>query len=330
MKFNIKSKFRIFLIFTIILVQGTTACQKGGDGLRARDASPLPPMEGRELPGDIERFESFVYSVKKLKENYKNVIILDAREKGEYGKGHLPGAVQAHWTDWSNVNAKQGEKGWAVMLPNEVLKAKLGALGIDGTKPVVIYNDVFAGWGEDGRQLWTLRAYGLKNTYILNGGIKAWTASGGELVKTAPEVKAVNGPESASDANLNADTDFISARLASLKILDVREDEEFAGLKVYGEKQKGRVPGAKHIWFRDFYNTDGTLQAPAQIRARAESFGLNLKDEIVCYCTGGIRSGLAVIALRIAGFNSARNYNAGYSEWAGTGQKVDTQVLKKI
>jgi thiosulfate/3-mercaptopyruvate sulfurtransferase len=293
-------------------------------------AAPLSAIAGKELPGDKERFDSYVFSVEKLKKEYKKVIVLDARTRDEYNKGHLPGAVQAHWQDWSNVKVKQGEKGWAQIFPNVELKKKFGALGIDGKKPVVIYNDTLAGWGEEGRQLWTFRVFGLKNTYILNGGIKAWTETSGKLTKVVPTIKTITGPNPAPDLSLFASTDYLVSKLGSVNILDTREDEEYAGTKVYGEKQKGRIPGAKHIWFKDFYNADGTLLSPAQIRARVEAVGFKPADEVILHCTGGIRSGFATIALRIAGYDKARNYNVSFSEWAGTGQKIDSEVYKEL
>lgn len=294
------------------------------------EAAPLTALQGKELPEDQARFDSYVYSVEKLKKEYNNVIVLDARTKEEYDKGHLPNAVQAHWTDWSNVQVKQGEKGWAEILPNDVLKEKLGKLGIDGSKPVIIYNDPLVGWGEEGRQLWTLRVFGLENTYILNGGLKLWKESGGEVITEAPVIQTVNGPEPKPNLDLFASTDYLSSNLDNLKVIDSREDEEYAGVKTYGEKQKGRIPNSEHIWFKDYYNSDGTLQTPAQIRARVESVGYKTSDEIVNYCTGGIRSGFATVALKLAGFANVKNYNVSFSEWTGTGQKVDTKVYEKL
>jgi len=238
--------------------------------------------------------------------------------------------VQAHWKDWSNVQVKQGEKGWAVILPNEVLSEKFGTLGIDGTKSVVIYNDTLAGWGDEGRSLWTFRFFGLNNTFILNGGIKAWQESGGEITQTVPAVQPVKVPKPQANRSLFASLEDLSSKLGAVNVLDVREDEEYAGTEDYGEKLKGRIPSSKHIWFKDFYNADGTLQSPAQIRARLESLGFKSQDEVILYCTGGIRSGFATIALQIAGYDKARNYNASFSEWAGTGQAIDNVVLKEL
>lgn len=298
-------------------------------GLRTgENAAPLPPLVGEEKSGDKEIFNSYVYSIEKLKADYDNVIVLDARTKEEYDQGHLPGAVHAHWTDWSNVQVEQGKKGWAEIFSNDVLKEKLGQLGIDGSKSVVIYNNPLIGWGEEGRQLWTLRVYGVNNSYILNGGLKKWLEAGGEVTKAIPTVALLKGPEPNPNTDLFASTDYFVKNFENVKILDAREDEEFVGLKTYGEKSTGRIPNSQHVWFKDFYNPDGTLQTPAQIRARIQTLGYGTDDEIVSYCTGGIRSGFATIALKIAGVEKARNYNGSFSEWVGTGQTIDTEALK--
>lgn len=288
------------------------------------------PANVKELPGDQERFNSYVYSVDKLKEKYNDVIVLDARKQEEYDKGHLPNAVRAHWTDWSNVSVKQDSGNWAVIYSNDKLAELLGKLGIDGTKPVVIYADTQNGWGEEGRQLWTFREFGLTNTYILNGGIKAWKDAGGEITKATPNIKAVTVPKPNPNSDLFASTEYLAERLGKVNILDTREDEEFAGTKNYGEKTKGRVPGSKHIWFKDFYHADGTLLTPAETRARVEALGYKTDDEVVLYCTGGIRSGFTTMALQIAGYTKARNYNASFSGWTGTNQKIDNSILKEL
>lgn len=292
------------------------------------NAEPLPPLEGEEKSGDKEIFDRYVYSIEKLKANYNNVIVLDARTKEEYDQGHLPGAVHAHWTDWSNVQVEQGKKGWAEIFANDILKEKLGQLGIDGSKPVVIYNDPLLGWGDEGRQLWTLRVYGVTESYILNGGLKKWKESEGEVTTDVPTITHVNGPDPNPNPDLFASTEYLVGNFNNLKILDAREDEEFAGLKTYGEKSTGRIPTSQHVWFKDFYKPDGTLQTPAQIRARIQTLGYGTNDEIISYCTGGIRSGFVTIALKIAGFEKARNYNGSFSEWVGTGQIIDTEPLK--
>lgn len=312
---------------TVVKENGATRTIRDKDN----NSAVLPaPTDVKELAGDKERFDSYVYSVDKLKKDYDNVIVLDARAKEEYDKGHLPNAVQATWQDWSNMQVKQDNGEWAVIDSNDKLSELFGKLGIDGTKPVVIYTDTQAGWGEEGRQLWTFRVFGLTNTYILNGGIKAWKDAGGEITKDKSNIKAVTGPKANPNPNLFADRQYLVDRLDKVNILDTREDAEYAGTKNYGEKTNGRIPNSKHIWFKDFYNADGTLLTPAQTRARVEALGFKTDDEVILYCTGGIRSGFTTMMLQIAGYTKARNYNASFSGWAGTDQKIDKTVLKEL
>ena len=330
------------LLVLVILVTGFAGCGKkvsvvSSDGktrsVRTADnnSEVLPaPAAVTEKDGDQALFDSYVYSVDKLKENYANVIVLDARSQEEYDKGHLPNAVRATWQEWSNVDVKQDSGEWAHIKSYDELSKIFGALGIDGTKPVVIYTDTQAGWGEEGRQLWTFRVFGLTNTYILNGGIKAWKAAGGEVTTDATVITPVTGPTATPNESLLVETDYVAANLGKVNILDAREDAEYAGTKNYGEKTNGRIPTSKHIWFKDFYNADGTLLTPAQIRARVEALGYTTDQEVIVYCTGGIRSGFTTIILQAAGFTKARNYNVSFSGWAGTDQQIDSKVLTEL
>jgi thiosulfate/3-mercaptopyruvate sulfurtransferase len=288
------------------------------------------PANADAKTGDQERFDSFVWSVDKLKSQYNSVIVLDARAEGEYKKGHLPGAVRATWQEWSNMAVSQDSGEWGVIQPYEKLSEIFGNLGIDGTKPVVIYTDTNNGWGEEGRQLWTLRVFGLNNTYILNGGISAWEASGGEIAKDPTKITPVKGPAPNPNLALFASTQDVANGLGTVNLLDMREDQEYAGTKNYGEASKGRIPGAKHIWFKDFYTPDGFLLNPAQVRARLEAIGYESDAPVITYCTGGIRSGFAVVMLLIAGYDNVRNYNASFSGWTGTKQKIDQEVYKTL
>ncbi len=337
-----KNKKWLAVLIVLLAVSVLGACGKkesvvNSDGktrtIRTADnnSEVLPaPTETEELEGDQERVDSYIYSVDKLKENYDNVIVLDARTQEEYDKGHLPNAVRATWQEWSNVEVKQDSGEWAIIKPYDELSEIFGNLGIDGTKPVVIYTDTQAGWGEEGRQLWTFRVFGLTDTYILNGGIKGWKDAGGDIVKEATVITPVAGPTAAPNEALFADTQYVAEKLDSVNILDTREDAEFAGTKNYGEKTNGRIPNSKHIWFKDFYQADGTYLTPAQIRARVEALGYTTEEEVILYCTGGIRSGFTTIMLQTAGYTKARNYNGSFSAWAGTDQQIDKKVLKEL
>jgi len=272
---------------------------------------------------DQKLVDSYLVSVDWLKANQSKVIIVDTRPVADFEKGHIPGAVNTQWQALSEVSIKQSQDGWGLIYGQDKLAELFGKLGIDGSKTVITYNDPLAGWGEEGRVLWTLRVFGLNNSYALNGGLQAWKASKGEVTKDATKITPVTLKAPARNETLFASTSYLASKLGNVQLLDVREREEYDGKKNYGEVKNGRIPGAKWYWFHDFYNADGTIKTPAELRAIFTKLGFDPNKETIAYCTGGIRSGFSTIVLKIAGFTDAKNYNGSFSNWTATNQKIE-------
>ena len=107
---------------------------------------------------------------------------------------------------------------------------RIGALGVDGKKMVIAYCDA-GGWGQSGWTLWILRQAGIKNAKILEGGIGAWKAAGGQVTKTKNTNKAVAFTIKQYVPNYTATTEWINNNIGKpgLVILDVRTKPEFLG-----------------------------------------------------------------------------------------------------
>src|SRR5690606_42043388 len=69
-------------------------------------------------------------------------------------------------------------------------------------------------------------------------------------------------------------------------------------------------------WTEVFEENGQIRDADALVRQMRQA-GISPEDEIIAYCTAGIRSAHLVLALREAGFAKARNYDASFHEWAG-------------
>lgn len=246
-----------------------------------------------------------------------DAVILDARSAQDYAAGHLPGAVHVTWQSLADMNGKPGDTGWGTLLPPEQLAAAIGALGVSNDSHVVIYSASPAGWGEDGRIAWTLRSAGLEKVSILDGGIEAWRRAGGEISTEAIAPQPAQFTLAAPDVSLSVDKEGVKASLATARIIDSRSPEEFAGAQKYGEARGGHLPGAINIPWTRVFNENGTLLDPATLAAQMRQAGISPEDEIIAYCTAGIRSAHLVLALREAGFAKARNYDASFHEWAG-------------
>jgi len=271
-----------------------------------------------------KEMESYYVTPDWLKQNLDKVVIIDARAAKEYSAGHVKGAVNITWQMLSNMAVKQGEANWGVILPQAELEAKLSSLGIDGSKTVIVYNDP-AGLGEEGRVLWSLRVAGIENSKMLDGGYPAWTAAKGDTATDASTLTAVSfkimNPQ--YDA-LMTTTDYVKANKDKIKLVDTRSTEEYNGSTNHGEnyngtKALGHIEGAISLPYSQLYNDDGTIKSVADLKALFESKGLKPEDEIVTYCTVGIRSGFTAEILRMCGYTNVKNYNGSFSEWAGAG-----------
>lgn len=84
---------------------------------------------------------------------YKKMFIIDARDKGQFDKSHIPGAVNIEWRQVLNKR-------------NEIPK----------NKPVLTYCNTGSLSAQAG---FALRMAGYDNLRILQGGFEEWKAKGG-------------------------------------------------------------------------------------------------------------------------------------------------------
>ncbi|GMU09807.1 molybdopterin-synthase adenylyltransferase MoeB [Corallococcus caeni] len=91
---------------------------------------------------------------------------------------------------------------------------------------------------------------------------------------------------------------------AKVKLVDVREADEYAG---------GRLPGAVHI-------PRGSLELRIEEKADRE-------DEVVLYCAGGTRSALAARTLREMGYTRVSSLAGGYNRWSDAALPVEKPVV---
>jgi 3-mercaptopyruvate sulfurtransferase SseA len=238
-----------------------------------------------------------------------DLVVIDARSKTLYDAGHIPGAItllhNAFWT-WGNG-----------LKPVAELQTLLGTAGLTRTKTYVIYDNTTDSWGAAGRIFWMLEYLGCTKVHILNGGWDKWIADG-----RPTQTASTTLPPATFTANVNAAVrstkESIRSRMAAsdFAIIDARADEEFIGWQLYGEARGGHIPGATHIPYHWFYNTDKTVLSYTNLKNLFESRGITSNKEVASHCTVGIRSGFVYFALRLMGHTRASNYDASIIDWA--------------
>jgi thiosulfate/3-mercaptopyruvate sulfurtransferase len=116
-------------------------------------------------------------------------------------------------------------------------------------------------------------------------------------------------------------------------IVDARSLEEFLGKEVSGIPRPGHIPSAVNIPWNGFLNQNATVKDLQAIRSSLEDKGLNSDQEVVCYCTGGVRSAWLYVVLKMVGFQRVRNYAGSWWEWSrdfACPVEKDFQGLQKV
>ncbi|MGL5439133.1 MAG: sulfurtransferase [Filifactoraceae bacterium] len=254
----------------------------------------------------------------------KDFLAVDTRGEKAAMEGTLEGAIAVAWQQFADVsNGKPGDAMWGTVLPADKLSEALAATGISKDKNIVLFADSVNGWGEDGRILWMLAMAGYENVKVLDGGFEAIVKSGLSIKKgeVAPYVPADVKIE-AMDYKTNIDTEELVKKIAEnpeLKIIDTRNADEYQGATKYGEAKGGHIPKAININFTEFMN-NGYLKTNDEIVKLLEDKGIKKDDEIVTYCTAGIRSAHMQKILEMCGFTNVRNYDESYYRWSATNE----------
>ena len=278
----------------------------------------------------------FLIDTETLQQNLgrSGLVIIDVRGQAAYAfGGHIPGAVHATWHEFSDPKAVA--KG--LLDPDmSMLERKIRALGVNHDSDIVIYSNPFDNWGDEGRMFWMLQYLGLANLKILDGGWVKWVAE---------ERPYEHGTVSPKPGDFHASSfpelimvkdelkQLVKRSHPETLIADARSLEEYAGKEVLGIPRPGHIPSAMSVPWNIFLKSDATLKDFDEIKASLRERGLDETKEVVCYCTGGVRSAWLYFVLKVVGYQKVRNYPGSWWEWSrdfSTPVETDVKLLHKI
>lgn len=214
----------------------------------------------------------------------QDLVILDFNKPDVYAKGHIPGAINVSWSNFSYMEGKPGDKMWGGIQNKEDLTKTLSSYGVDNTKTVVAYSDVLKGPGPDGRFIWQARMGGLENAKLLYGGMANWEKSGYKLVTEPGKAVAATGLQLKDfDQGYDATTEFVAQNLGQIKIIDCRTKKEFDGAQNNGEARGGHIQGAIFLEWKTLLNEDATPKPANEIIAIMKDNGISPEDDLVLY-----------------------------------------------
>jgi thiosulfate/3-mercaptopyruvate sulfurtransferase len=250
-----------------------------------------------------------------------NLVIVDCRHdlanvdagRAAYLAAHLPGARFMHLDE--DLSAPKNGRNGRHPLPNaETLTVKFGGLGISKDTHVVAYDG--SGGPFAARLWWLLRWLGADKVQVLDGGVAAWSAAGGELVsELAPIAPAVFVATPNDACHVSAQDVLTNIESAEFQVVDARSAERFVGIGETLDPVGGHIPEAANRFFMLNLH-DGQFKSPDVLR---EEWGVLLGDlspaELVHQCGSGVTACHNLLALEVAGLVGGRLYPGSWSEW---------------
>lgn len=254
----------------------------------------------------------------------------------QYRAAHIPGALYANLdTDLSAKHGVPGARGEVVVaqadegppasggrhpLPSrEKFAAWLSSIGFANDMQAVVYDRNGANYC--GRLWWMLKWMGHDAVAVLDGGLQAWQAAGGETNDGDEPARFQSNFVPGKSLVALVDTRTVAARLEKpdQTLIDARAAARYRGEVEPLDPIAGHIPGALNRPFTENLGPEGKFKPAAQLRAEFEALlaGRN-PATVVHHCGSGVSAVPNVLAMQIAGLGPTALYAGSWSEWSNT------------
>ncbi len=191
--------------------------------------------------------------------------------------------------------------------------------GVSASDRFLVYDD--NRFAASARVWWTLRRFGLQAA-ILDGGLAAWRAAGGEI-EAGPAARGE--AQATTPARLPIHDDAVTwadvlhhVEAGDALIVDARSAERFTGEAPEPRPglASGHIPGSMSLPFTELIGEDGRIAAPDAV---AERLGSPHQTRLICTCGSGVTAAILHAVFTQAGYGEVRLYDGSWTEWAGRG-----------
>ncbi|HEX5386551.1 MAG TPA: 3-mercaptopyruvate sulfurtransferase [Gemmatimonadales bacterium] len=239
----------------------------------------------------------------------------------EFAAGHIPGAVFFDLDASSDPASPLPH-----MLPAaEAFAGRMGALGLDDRSTIVVYDGSGVNLSAP-RVWWSLRVFGHAAVAVLDGGLAKWRAEGRTLEAGVPIPARADFTARLDPARVR-DLAQVRANVATRReqLVDMRPAPRFEGAAPDPRPgvRPGHIPSSRNLPYTELASVDGTVLAPAALRARIGAAGVDLSRPIIASCGSATSACSFVLALHLLGHDQVAVYDGSWAEWGG---RADTPI----
>lgn len=244
-----------------------------------------------------------------------------------YRNAHIPGAIYAHLehalSDMGTPDANgkpqphpdAASRGRHPLPSRQKFAMWLSSVGFANDMQAVVYDRNNATYC--GRLWWMLKWAGHDAVAVLDGGLQAWQAAGGEVTnREEPSHFQANFELRDPLVRLATTQDVVAGLGSRQTVVDARAAPRYRGEVEPLDPVAGHIPGALNRPFTENLAADGRFKPAAQLRAEFEQL-LAGRDPatVVHHCGSGVTAVPNVLAMQVAGLGTPALYAGSWSEW---------------
>jgi thiosulfate/3-mercaptopyruvate sulfurtransferase len=214
------------------------------------------------------------------------------------------------------------------MMPDAaVFEKAMRDIGVDSENQIVVYDN--SPFLSSARAWWMLRYFGHLAVCVLDGGMAAWKAAGGQT--EAGNSKPVRGNFQASSPQqvglIMFDT--LHAEVTSGKadqIIDARAADRFKGIapEPRAGLRAGHIPGSLNLPINSLLDKEtGKLKSAETLQKLFDEAGFDMGKPSVTTCGSGVTAAGLTLALAILGKTDIRLFDGSWSQWGSSDAPIE-------
>jgi thiosulfate/3-mercaptopyruvate sulfurtransferase len=214
------------------------------------------------------------------------------------------------------------------MMPDAVVFEKaMRDIGVDSEKQIVVYDN--SPFLSSARAWWMLRYFGHLAVCVLDGGMAAWKAAGGQTEAGNPKPAQGNfqagNPQQAGLILFDALHRDVTSGKAD-QIIDARAADRFKGVapEPRAGLRAGHIPGSLNLPINSLLDTEtGKLKSAETLQKLFDEAGFDMGKPAVTTCGSGVTAAGLTLALAILGKTDIRLFDGSWSQWGASDAPIE-------